>query len=267
MAAVDLSGITSLNDQFQKALSSNDVVSFSKILSSLKMELTKLPSLPPSMEPSANAQEQRILAREILESAVLYYGNQGDDEAFDRNFALLLPYYLDMRSELPESQREPLMWGFYLLMLLVQNRIAEFHATVELLPNEVIDRPEVSQVMELEGWMMQGSYSKVLSARGSSVSPYYLPLLERMVTTVKNEIASCSGAAFTSMKVSEAAGLLGVADMGEFDAMCLENGWKKQGDMVIFKEATKEADKHGIPEADMVIDHCLQYAKELERIV
>jgi hypothetical protein len=68
------------------------------------------------------------------------------------------------------------------------------------------------------------------------------------------------------MKVSEAAGLLGVADMGEFDAMCVENGWKKQGDMVIFKEATKE-DKHGIPEADMVIDHCLQYAKELERIV
>ena len=57
------------------------------------------------------------------------------------------------------------MWGLRLLTYLVQNRIADFHATVELLPPGLTSTPEVAQVMELEGWMMQGSYAKVGAAQ------------------------------------------------------------------------------------------------------
>lgn len=182
-----------------------------------------------------------LIVGEIFETAVLNSGRTGDDSSFDRNFALLMPYYLDIRSQLPASQREPLIWGFYLLMLLVQNRIAEFHAAVELLPKEIVCTPEVTHVMELEGWMMQGAYEKVSSAQKAPVSPYYLPLLERIVTTVRHELASCSEAAYESLNVEDAMRLLRLGSMEEVKNLCEEYGWRVEGDTIILKKSEGES--------------------------
>lgn len=243
------------------------------------------------MDVGAHAKEQRTLARtscvnecpsdilmnkirlclfegDILESAVLYNGKRGDDGAFERNFALLLPYYVDLRNDLTPSQKEPLVWGFYLLLLLVQNRIAEFHAAVELLPTDVQITPEVTQAMELEGWMMQGAYENISSARRAPVSPYFMPLLERIVTTVRNEIASCAEAAYSSLRVKDAAAMLGVSSQEELLSICDEHAWKRQGEYVLLKKDVDEVgDERGLPESEQVIQNCLQYAKELERIL
>lgn len=231
----------------------------------MQIELTKLPSLPPRLEETPNAFDERLLARDVYESAVLFTSSNSDDAGFDRNFALLMPYYLELRDVIPLSEKEPLLWGLRLLMLLVQNRIAEFHTMVELLPSGVIKSPEVSQVMELEGWMMQGSYAKVGSAQGSAVSPYYVPLLQRIVMTVRNEIASCSQAAYKTLRVQDAQVLLGV-NASELEDMCSQYGWTLQGEYVVFQEPGMQQDR-GLPEAEHVIDNCLQYAKELERIL
>lgn len=205
------------------------------------------------------------MARDIYESAVLFTSSRGDDAGSDRNFALLMPYYLDLRDLIPRSEKEALLWGLRLLSLLVQNRIAEFHATVELVPSDVMQSPEVTQVMELEGWMMQGSYAKVGSAESSAVSPYFVPLLQRIVTTVRNEIASCSEAAYRTLQMKDAAVLFGV-NSSQLPDMCRDYGWTIQGETIHLQEQ-KTQQHRGLPEAEHVIDNCLQYAKELERIL
>ena len=238
---------------------------FLTIVLYIQIELTQFPSLPPRVEETPKASEERVVARDIYESAVLFTSNRGDDAASDRNFALLMPYYLELRDMIPRSEREALVWGLWLLTLLVQNRIAEFHATVELVPSDVMQSPEVTQVMELEGWMMQGSYAKVGSAQNSAVSPYFVPVLQRIVTTVRNEIASCSEAAYKTLQLKDAESIFGVHS-NDVPALCSEYGWTIEGDVIILQDQRVQQHR-GLPEAEQVIDNCLQYAKELERIL
>ncbi len=220
------------------------------------------------MEATPQAADERALARDVYESAVLYLSSKGDDAGFDRNFSLLLPYYLEteLSSSMERgSDRESLLWGLRLLTYLVQNRIADFHATVELLPTGLISTPEVAQVMELEGWMMQGSYAKVGAAQTSAVSPSFVPLLQRIVITARNEIASCSQAAYETLKLEDAASILGVSQ-NQLPGICEAHGWEIEDGKVILQrkgeaEAVKAIDK------EQVIDNCLQYAKELEQII
>jgi 26S proteasome regulatory subunit N12 len=278
--------------------------------------MTKLPALPPLYQPSANAQQQLILARkyclkisithtfdqpqilfisdchltaplfnfylfslsagDVLELAVLSSVRQNDDAAFDRNFAQLRPYYLDARSALPPSSQEALLSGLSLLILLVQNRIAEFHTTVELLPEEILATPEVAQVSQLEAWLMEGAYNKVLAARTSMASPYYIPLLDRLASTVRDEVASCSEASYESLPAAEAAKILKFTSEAELNGYASQRGWTVQGGRVVFgKVGSGATGASGVggngvesgSSAFEVIEHCVAYALQLERIV
>jgi len=217
---------------------------------------------------------------DILELAVLFSVRQNDDIAFDRNFAQLRPFYLDARSALPPSSQEALLSGLSLLILLVQNRIAEFHTTVELLPEDILATPEVSQVAQLEAWLMEGAYNKVLGARTSMASPYYIPLLDRLASTVRDEVASCSEAAYESLPASEAAKMLKFTSEAELNTYASQRGWKIEKGRVIFggKDGISGgAGVHGTANgveteanggsAFEVIEHCVAYALQLERIV
>ena len=113
---------------------------------------------------------------------------------------------------------------------------------------------------------MQGSYANIGSAKSSAVSPYYVPLLDRIVTTVRNEVASCSQAAYKKLRVEDAQKILDIrAD--EVDAYCAEYGWKKEGEYILLQESAQQDALQGLPEAERVIQNCMQYAKELERII
>lgn len=208
------------------------------------------------------------IAGDILELAVLFSARQGDDASFDRHFAQLRPFYLDARSMVPPSQQEPLLSGLHLLSLLVQSRIAEFHTALELLPDSILNTPEVSQIMQLEAWLMEGAYNKVLAARTASASPYYLPLMERLEGTVRDEIAGCCSAAYISLSTQEAIKILRLNGEMELSSYVAERGWKLEHGRVVFSD---NADGSGVPgegpPAQDIVQHCLEYAKELERIV
>ena len=211
---------------------------------------------------------------DILELAVLSSVRQNDDAAFDRNFAQLRSYYLDARSAMPPSSQEALLSGLSLLVLLVQNRIAEFHTTVELLPDEILATPEVAQVAQLEAWLMEGAYNKVLGARTSMASPYYIPLLDRLASTVRDEVASCSEAAYDSLPASEASKMLKFSSEQELSAYAGQRGWKIENGRVVFgKGSGAGATANGVDagvnggSAFEVIEHCVAYAMQLERIV
>lgn len=78
-------------------------------------------------------------AGQVLELAVFLAVKQGDEAAFERNYAQLRVYYSDARglAGLAPSGQEATLTGLNLLRLLVANRIAEFHSELEVGENEL----------------------------------------------------------------------------------------------------------------------------------
>ena len=123
------------------------------------MAITAFPALPPLFEQTPTAVEELMLARDVLEHATLFAVSQQDDAAAERNFNQLRPYYSDCAAMIPPSPRQALLTGLNLLRLLVQNRIAEFHTELELIPNEGHDDRHVAFCLDLESSLMEGAYN------------------------------------------------------------------------------------------------------------
>ena len=131
-------------------------------------------------------------------------------------------------SILPHSEREFPIRGLNLIRLLIQNRIADFHTTLESLPlpaDELIANPYIRHPVNLERWLMEGSYSKVWNAREEAPAEEYkffidslmgtirlvfcpLPVISSLNSRGRNEIASCEEAAYESLPLKDAATLL-----------------------------------------------------------
>jgi 26S proteasome regulatory subunit N12 len=239
-----------------------------------QVELTKFPALPPTYQFSPNAQEQLSLARSTLELAIFLAVRCSDDAAFERNFNQLRPYYLEARSLLPPSDKEGTITSAALLRLLAQNRIAEFHTSLEILPPQLTVDPQVAQVTELERLLMEGRYPRVLSTAqaGAAASELHAPFLTSLVATVRDEVASCCERAYTDLPAGDAVSLLGLqGGMAELRTIAEERVWQIVGDKVVFNNGNDGTAMDGsgitaIPSLQM-IHNCFIYAKELERIV
>jgi len=72
----------------------------------------------------------------------------------------------------------------------------------------LMDDKLVLYPIELERHLMEGSYSKVWAARCNPPLAEYAIFLEQLMTTIRNEIASCGEKAYTSLPVADAATLL-----------------------------------------------------------
>ena len=75
--------------------------------------------------------------------------------------------------------------GANLLRLLVQNRIAEFHTELELLPTKALDNAYIKHGVELEQSFMEGAYNRVLSARQTAPHETYIYFMDLLVKTVR----------------------------------------------------------------------------------
>lgn len=63
---------------------------------------------------------------------------------------------------MPESAYKYQLLGLNLLFLLSQNRVAEFHTELELLPaDQIQSNVYVRHPLSLEQYLMEGSYNKV----------------------------------------------------------------------------------------------------------
>lgn len=75
--------------------------------------------------------------------------------------------------------------GLNLLRLLVQNRIAEFHTELELLPTSALENPCIKYAVELEQSFMEGAYNRVLSARQAVPHETYVYFMDLLAKTVR----------------------------------------------------------------------------------
>ncbi|KAJ7923284.1 hypothetical protein B0H13DRAFT_1865095 [Mycena leptocephala] len=76
---------------------------------------------------------------------------------------------------LPPSHHEYLICGLHLTCLLTQNRIADFHTSLESLSATAVKSPYIMHPVNLECWLVEGSYAKAPSLRPSSLDPPVQP--------------------------------------------------------------------------------------------
>merc|ERR1719231_858532 len=232
------------------------------------LDFTSLPPASVGPSPSPTQQQELVLAREVLEQGALLSIKTMEIPAFERYVAQLKIYYADCATTLPESPRRFPILGLNLLRLLAQNRIAEFHTELELIPPELQhSNIYIKYPAQLEQHIMEGSYNKVLSAKTEGVfqkeGMYFMDML---VDTVREEIADCSEKAYASIKAADLQGLLMFSSPKELSDFAEQRGWSVEGSVVSFSKMEDEAPAQKLPSTQL-IQETLAYAKELERIV
>jgi 26S proteasome regulatory subunit N12 len=241
-----------------------DMGTCGKLLTQLKIGLSSAGLLPPQGDPPL---EDLGVTREILEIGAFWSIRAQDIPSFDRYFAQVQAFYSDYEDVLPDSPRQRPLQGLNLIRLLTQNRIADFHTTLESLPSDALhDDPYIRHPVNLERWLMEGSYSKVWNAREEAPAAEYRFFVDSLMGTIRNEIASCGEVAYESLPVHDAASLLFFPKQQDLITYAQQRGWQIDltSQMILFTK--KDVEKVEIPKEKM-ITAALHYARELEQIV
>ena len=105
---------------------------------------------------------------------------------FFYTFYLLFLYVHIILDKLPESPFMYQLLGLNLLCLLSQNRVAEFHTELERLPyREIQNNVYIKHPVNLEQYIMEGSYNKVILAKGNVPAESFKFFMEILLDTVR----------------------------------------------------------------------------------
>jgi 26S proteasome regulatory subunit N12 len=197
--------------------------------------------------------------------------SQDDHDAVERACTQLKTYYADKYcvTRMKRSERQNLITGLNLTRLLVQNRIAEFHTELELIPAETQADPRVKLPIELEQRLMEGSYDKILKqSKAALPSPEFGNFMKSLTATVKDEIAACMEKAYATLSAAAAAKMLGIGSGVEMNAFGESRGWVRSPDGLrfVFQKEKAPPSAKDIPSGTLIAQ-TMMYAKELERIV
>ncbi|KAF7331965.1 PCI domain-containing protein [Mycena kentingensis (nom. inval.)] len=244
------------------AFAKQDLSTCAKLLTQLKLGLIQAGLLLPQgdLNPSDLA-----IAREILEIGAFWSIRSQDVPSFDRYFSQLQTFYTDY-ANLPHSQNEYAVRGLHLIRLLTQNRIADFHTALESLPAAALESVFIAHPVNLERWLMEGSYAKVWSARAEAPAAEYGYFVDSLMGTIRNEIASCEEAAYESLPLKDAATLLFFTSQSELLLFAQQRNWIVDLTAATITFAKKNEETTDIPK-EKLIAASLMYARELEQIV
>jgi 26S proteasome regulatory subunit N12 len=252
-----------LLDDFTRACQARpvNVEDCQNLLLQLKLQLMTFQLIPPFTDKIETTRKQLLIARETLELGAGLAIECKDMDAFGRQFAQLRSYYADYHNLLPDSLRQWPLSGAFLLSLLCQNRIDEFHSELELIPVERRIDPCIAFPIDLEQSLMEGSYHKVLNV--PVPRPQFAFFVHNLSQTVRERIAECCEKAYASVLLEDAAPLLMLDDARTRETIA-QRGWKLADNVLQFpQEPDLSLD---IPNQRMIAQ-TLSYAMELERIV
>lgn len=221
--------------------------------------------------------ESITLAANALELGILLSVADDDLEAFARNMSQLKPYYAALSARSGEetltttttTDRKCHVLGLNLMHLLVDNRLSEFHAELELLSEVEASTPYVSFPITLERQLMVGSYDEVLNSRSNIPDASYSFFMENLLDTVRDAIADCIEVSFVSMKLSDAVTMMkfdSIAELQEYIQEKREDWIVDVGDTLTFQPPVSGGKAVDIPSMKLMAQS-LSYATELERIV
>jgi len=235
-----------------------------QMLDKLKIVLTQLQFLP--TDPSVSKKEL-ILSRDVLEIGALHSIAVRDIPSFERYLAQLKCYYFDYHSELPESAFKYQLLGLNLLCLLSQNRVADFHTELELLPaKEIQNNVYIRHPVSLEQYLMEGSYNKVFLSKGNVPAKGYTFFIDILLDTIREEIGACIEKAYDHISVGEAARLLFFDNVKQLQEFAQKRKWDWNNGVIRFSAVRTVQTVNKIP-AQQLAEQIIDYAKELEMIV
>ena len=215
--------------------------------------------------------ESITLAANALELGVLLSVADDDLDAFSRNISQLKPYYAALSAAANNTnttERKCHVLGLNLMNLLVDNRLSEFHAELELLTDEDAKSSYVSFPITLERQLMVGSYDEVLAAQSSVPDPSYNFFMEQLLETVRDSIADCVEVSYKVMKLDDAVKMMKFDSVSELQEYIQEKreDWIVEGGSLMFQPPPIGSKAVDIP-SQKLMGQALSYATELERIV
>merc|ERR1711971_585989 len=152
-----LDTIMSNYELLKKAWEGKKLQEVEKLLLALKIEF--------AVTQPANEREMLIM-REVYEIGAQYSVAARDVPSFERYMSMLKSVYTDQCKTLRESSRMYELLGLNLLCLLSQNRLSDFHTELELLPPDILlGNPYIENPVQLEQFIMEGKYNKVIDTR------------------------------------------------------------------------------------------------------
>lgn len=241
-----------------------DLKKCGELLAELKVKLVTIRFLPAKR--TKVTKQELLFARNVLEIGVLWSVLVEDLTCFERYMALLKCYYFDYKKLITESELKYEILGLNLLFLLSQNRTADFHTELELLPpEELLENSFIKYPVAVDQYLMEGSYNKIYRSKLKVPSKYYKFFVDILLNTVRGEIAECIEKAYPRISVKEAAKKLFLD--GEETARqygMKTRKWKLRKEYFYFvTDEKKDEDAESINLEESV----LGYAKELEMIV
>jgi len=111
---------------------------------------------------------------------------------------------------------------------------------------------------------MEGAYNKIVSSRADVPADSYNFFMNKLMNTVRDEIAGCIEKAHSSLSISDAQKCLMFPSTESLIEYSKERKWELNNGRIIFKVEQKIQPE--IP-SNKTIYQTLMYAKELERIV
>lgn len=235
-----------------------DVVGGQETLGKLKIALLEL---PPSVETTQ-------LACQTLELGVLLTVMDGDLDAFGRNVAQLKPHYSTAAaSGSAPTLRKCHILGLNLMHLLVENRLSEFHAELELLTEEEARNPLVSFPIELERQLMVGLYDQVLTTQVPDASFQFF--VDNLLQTVRDSIADCMEVSYKEISLQSAMTMMKFTnqqDLMDYIQECRDD-WIVSGQNICFQPSSSGSKVSTEIPSMQWIAQSLTYATEIERII
>ena len=263
----NISSAAAVYQQIEVAWNVKDLETIGRLLPQMKLLLLNLSFLPTGMAGNLDNREL-ILARNTLEIGALWSIEKRDTPSFQRYFAQLKCYYFDYASLLPESAYKYQILGLNLLSLLAQNRLAEFHTELELLSVEELNDVYIKHPISLERFVIEGSYHKVFLSKGNVPAENYNYFIDILISTIRDDIASCAEKAYDRISVHEVAKMLMIESDQELEDFVQLKGWQRDstGAFCVFAQEVKKEEKHFVRNIALIAQS-LGYARELEKIV
>lgn len=255
--------------KLKQASDAKDDQACNSLLAEVKRRIIHLPTFLNPEASSSTRAEELMLARDYLEMGVLISAYQKDLTSFQMYFSQLQVYYNDIGTdELPESPRYLMLLGLNLIRLLVCSRIAEFHSELEKIHIEAHGgNSYIRFAVELERYLMEGSYNKLLTSRKKAPSNEYIPVVEMLEHTVRDEVANCIPQCYKELSIRAAQKIMMLDSEEKVRSVGAERSWILSPDRNHFI-FTREEDtlKKEIPFMEMIDQH-IQFVADLQNIV
>jgi len=244
-----------------------DINQCEQMLKDLKLQFATCTFMPVSKQ-EVTKNEEFVIIREVLEIGAMWSIKKQDIPSFERYIQQLKCYYnLDSNEdEHNKSAYKYQLLGLNLLCLLSQNRVAEFHTELELLKPDEMHNVYIRHPIQLEQYLMEGSYNKIFLAKDNIPAENYNFFIDILIDTVRTEIAACIQKAYDNLSLAEATRMINLPNQQAMIEYGKSLGWTLANDKLYYFDKEDSRVDETVPSQGLS-QQVIDYARELEMIV